>query len=369
MGATMDGTRPDLLIVDDAPENIDVLRAILGGDYRVRAATDGETTLRIASGLRRPDLILLDLMMPGMTGFETCRRLKADPTTRMIPVIFVTSRDDPADESEGFAAGAVDYIHKPANPHVVRARVRTHLELKAARERLEAQNEILRENVRLREEVEAIGRHDLKNPLTAILFAAGFLARAPEVTEKHRQILRTVIDAGQKMLDMINRSVDLFKMEQGTYRVQARPVDALAVIKRLVEAQEDKAAARQVGIEIVSEPAGPAEQPFVVNAEELLLYSMFGNLIANAVEASPPRGRVTIRVARGGEPTVVIHNAGCIPEAIRGRFMEKLATSGKQGGTGLGAYSAKLIAKTLGGTIDYTTSESEGTTLTVRLPA
>lgn len=117
-----------VLIVDDTPENIDVLRGILADRYAIRAATNGELALRIATS-QKPGLILLDVMMPGMDGYEVCRRLKSDPGTASIPVIFVTAKTETEDEQTGFDAGAVDYITKPVNPALVIARVDTHLAL------------------------------------------------------------------------------------------------------------------------------------------------------------------------------------------------------------------------------------------------
>lgn len=118
-----------ILIVDDTPENIDILAAVLGTDYRVKAALGGEQALKIAKGSKSPDLILLDIMMPGIDGFEVCKRLKNDPRTGHIPVIFVTARMSATDEAKGFDLGAVDYITKPISPPVVLARVQTHLAL------------------------------------------------------------------------------------------------------------------------------------------------------------------------------------------------------------------------------------------------
>jgi signal transduction histidine kinase len=114
-------------------------------------------------------------------------------------------------------------------------------------------------------------------------------------------------------------------------------------------------------------PAGAAAV-LIVTAEELLLYSMLANLVRNAVEACPPKGSVSLSFTSDAARVIAIHNAGAIPKKIRGRFFEKFATAEKQGGTGLGAYSAKLIARTLGGTIGFETSEATGTTITVALP-
>ena len=121
-----------ILIVDDTPINIGVISGALKDSFSTKVATSGAKALAIASGKEKPDLILLDVLMPEMDGYEVCRRLKADPDTRDIPVIFLTSQTEAEDETKGFEVGAVDYIHKPFSAPVVKARVRTHLMLREA---------------------------------------------------------------------------------------------------------------------------------------------------------------------------------------------------------------------------------------------
>jgi adenylate cyclase len=133
----MNGTATKLiLLVDDAPENIQVVHAILKDLYKTRVATSGAKALELVNVVPPPDLILLDVMMPGMDGYEVCARLKADAATRDIPVIFLTAKTEVEDETRGFETGAVDYIHKPFSPPVVLARVHTHLNLRDMREQL-----------------------------------------------------------------------------------------------------------------------------------------------------------------------------------------------------------------------------------------
>jgi PleD family two-component response regulator len=119
-----------ILTVDDSPDDIALISQVLRETYQVRVATNGKDALHIAFSASPPDLILLDVMMPGMDGYEVCRELKRDPQTSDIPVIFITSKADIADEEKGFEAGAVDYILKPISPPILMARVRTHLRLK-----------------------------------------------------------------------------------------------------------------------------------------------------------------------------------------------------------------------------------------------
>lgn len=136
-----------LLVVDDTPENLAVMGALLQPHYRVRAASSGQRALEVANSQPMPDLILLDVMMPGMDGYATLAELRRHPATAEIPVIFVTAMDATEDEEFGLSLGAVDYITKPIRPAIVLARVRAHLELKAARDRLRDQNTYLEAEV------------------------------------------------------------------------------------------------------------------------------------------------------------------------------------------------------------------------------
>src|SRR5438270_5789017 len=128
--------RKTVLLVDDAPANIQIATSILKDIYKIRVATNGAKALTLVKDAPPPDLVLLDVMMPEMDGYEVCARLKADPETRDIPVIFLTAQTEIEDETRGFEVGAVDYIHKPFSPAIVKARVETHLVLRGIREQL-----------------------------------------------------------------------------------------------------------------------------------------------------------------------------------------------------------------------------------------
>ena len=163
-----------ILVVDDVPKNIQVLGSVLRGEgYEVIPATSGEQALKAAE-THRPDLVLLDVMMPEMNGHEVIQRLREDPKQSDIPVIFVTALTDGEDEKKGLDLGAVDYITKPINIPITLSRVRTHLNLRFARKRLEDQNQQLIEAAQLREDVERMSRHDLKNPLQVIIGAPDY---------------------------------------------------------------------------------------------------------------------------------------------------------------------------------------------------
>ena len=371
---TLRSGRSTVLLIDDSPVDTAVQSEILRSEHRVLSASGPESAMDLVRSGARPDIVLLDVMMPGTDGLAFCRRLKADPAAAGVPIIFVTAKQTVEDEEAGFAAGAVDYVAKPVDPHLLRARVRTHVQLKRARENLEQQNEALRESAQLREEVEQISRHDLKNPLMVIMNVPSFLRRQPNVTSDQRRWLQMIEDAARRLLEMINSSIDLFKMERGAYALSPVDVDALAVARRIAEAARLGSASEEcVAIDLILEGSPATETDvFFIRGEELLLYSMLANLIKNAVEASAAGSAVSVSFdARGSQPgtaAIEVHNTGVIPQGIRGRFFEKFVTFGKKGGTGLGAYSARLAAITLGGSIAFTSSEESGTTVTVLLP-
>ncbi len=139
--------KPTLLVVDDTPDNLSLMNSLLKGEYSVKVASSGEKALKIANGETPPDLILLDIVMPGMDGYEVCRILKSEPRTRDIPVIFLTARAQEQDEKMGLELGAVDYITKPISPPIVQARVKTHLHVKATADFLRDKADFLEQEV------------------------------------------------------------------------------------------------------------------------------------------------------------------------------------------------------------------------------
>jgi CheY-like chemotaxis protein len=159
-----------ILAVDDTPENLDVVKGLLGADYLVKAATSGPMALKIAEK-QTPDLILLDIMMPDMDGYEVCRRLKENEQTRNVPVIFLTAMDQTTDEAQGFELGAADYITKPVNPPILEARVSTHLALKQSMDELQSAYRIIKGH-KERMEQELNVAHDIQMSMLPLEFPA-----------------------------------------------------------------------------------------------------------------------------------------------------------------------------------------------------
>jgi adenylate cyclase len=204
-GAALDRQKQCILAVDDAPENIQVLNHLLGDEYQIKVATRGSKALEIACRRPQPDLILLDVMMPEMDGYEVCRQLKANPETADIPVIFVTGKSDPANELEGFSLGALDYITKPFHPAVIKARVHTHLLLRKERRKSEA----LLENILPRKVIkdlkdQGFSRPELFDPVT-VMFAdlVGFTPAAAEVSPV--ELIRDLSELFTTLDDIVGR--------------------------------------------------------------------------------------------------------------------------------------------------------------------
>lgn len=221
----------------------------------------------------------------------------------------------------------------------------------------------------LREDMERISRHDLKTPLNGIIGLPQLLLEDDNLTPEQREVLEHVRQVGYRMLRSINLSLDLYKMETGSYQLAPAPVDLVRVVRDILRETRDKIepAGVTVLVLLAGRPPGPEDRCYVWG-EELLCYSMLANLLLNAVEASPPGSVVRVELCDSGQAQVRIHNQGEVPEAMRARFFEKYATHGKHQGTGLGTYSARLIARVQGGELTMHSSAAEGTTLSVRLP-
>jgi len=222
----------------------------------------------------------------------------------------------------------------------------------------------------LREDVERIMRHDLKGPLNAVIGFADILAAEPGLDANQRRWAGAIRDAGLRMLDQINRSLDLYKMERGTYRLAPEPVDLVRLVRLL--AGELLVAALARGVVVTALCRGEALAPDSVLpalGEEMLVRLTLSNLLGNALEAAPPGGDVTVSLsAEEGYAVVRIENDGPVPREIRARFFEKYVTHGKPQGTGLGTYAARLMTRTMGGEVTMRVEEERRTVVTVRLP-
>lgn len=357
-----------LLVVDDNPTSLAVLNKLFADEYTVATATGGLAALAACEATHLPDLVLMDVQMPDITGFEAVRRMRAKPELANIPVMFVTADDSDAARTEGLELGAVDFVPKTMSPKLLRQRVRNFLRIVDMRKQLQNEYDAMLENTRLREEVENLTRHDLKGSLSGILGMVNSLAAEDDMPTRHAEKLQLVSDTAQQALQSVNLGGELYKMETGRFKLVARAVPLGEVLRRVV--QLARASFAEKHLSVVVDVDVPVGQPLPqAMGDEGLCQSLFQNLVKNACEAAPPHSTVTVTLIDESPLRVEVHNKGAVPLGIRPTFFDKFATAGKDQGSGLGTYSARLLATSQRGRIAMRTSDQHNTTtLTVWLP-
>ncbi|MBK7000052.1 MAG: response regulator [Rhodoferax sp.] len=359
---------PTILVIDDSPENLLLMSHLFKDEYRVRVGNSGSMALEICQSNNPPDLVLLDIMMPGIDGFEVARRMREHPVSQTIPVIFVTAMTDKAASLKGFELGAVDFVTKPIDPDVLKPRVRNFMRYVALRKQMQFAYDNALELARLHEDVEQMTRHDLKGPLAGVIGLAQKLAVDESMSRNQITQLRMIEDTSLQLLGMVNLSAELFKIETGRFTLDAQPVKVGDILHRIVDIARSTFAAKHI---VVSLEADGLVGTGVASAlgDAMLCYSLFQNLLQNACEASPEGGAVVVALRDETPLLITIENRGAVPAAIRERFFDKFATLGKPGGTGLGTYSARLLAQAQNGTVTLAVSDEQNkTTLAVTLP-
>ncbi len=228
---------------------------------------------------------------------------------------------------------------------------------------LHQKSEELRRAIEVREEVERIARHDLKTPLNSIASVPRMLREGRALEPREEELLGIVEGAAYRILDMVNLSIDLYRMEQGLYRFSPRAVDLGALVDTVWRELRAHADTKRLRLD---KRAGGGAHAW---GEPLLCYSILANLLKNAVEAAPEGSAVTVELGKEAQSLrLSVHNAGSVPESVRPRFFHKYASAGKAGGHGLGAYSARLMSRVQQGELEMA-SDAAGTVLTLRLPA
>ncbi len=367
--SAMQGT---ILIVDDEPANIDILNEILGAEYRTKVAVNGKRALAIAAAASADlDLILLDVMMPETDGHEVCRRLKQDPSTANIPVIFVTAKGAISDEQRGFEVGAVDYIVKPVSPPIVKARVRTQLMLQEQRRRIERALAALQELEELRDSLVHMIVHDMRSPLMGMNGLLEILRDelGGTLSEEFLRDLNEALTSGHSLQEMISSLLDVSRLEAGEMRLERSCVDlrviasdALASLVSLVKQ-----------CTVVYEPPVEAMAAWC-DAE--ITRRVIANLVANAIKFTPSSGEVRIDLISSDEgATVSVSDTGPgIPLEDQARIFQKFGqVAGRQEGrkysTGLGLTFCKLAVEAHGGRIGVDSELGAGSKFWFTLPS
>lgn len=221
----------------------------------------------------------------------------------------------------------------------------------------------------LKADMDRITQHDLKSPLISILSGITYLSQFTPLTDEQAVITSDIRTTASTAMDRINRSLEFYKMETGTFQYVPDNIDLLSVTQRVVTDLVHYASLHDVKVILLLGGTMPtAGETMPIEADETLCYSIMANLLKNGIEASSPGDRIAITLSENGTTRITIHTPSVVPEEIRETFFDKDTTAGKATGTGLGTYSARLMAQTMGGTITMKTSEENGTLVTVALP-
>ncbi|ARJ65900.1 hypothetical protein WV31_09635 [Magnetospirillum sp. ME-1] len=356
---------PNILVIDDSPESLELMKHVLSPDHRVRLAVNGEAGMALARQTP-PDIILLDVLMPGLDGYETCRRLKQDLDLVDVPVIFITAMEAAEDEATGFAVGAVDYITKPISPPLLRARVSTHLALYRQRRAAEQARAKAEEAACAKTEFLSMMSHEIKTPLSIISAAAELLQRFPDNPEDTRIEAGKISKAALRMQLMIEALLADDLLDTSVLVTSRPPVDMAKLVGDLCNERRTSYPNHELHMEIKGQP--------IVDGVFPLLRVAVANLLDNAAKYSPSGRPVHLRLAeRCGTVSLSVQDQGMgIAEEDKERIFQKFFRSERsshKSGTGLGLYLVRRIAEGHHGQITLESQIDQGSTFTLSLPA
>jgi signal transduction histidine kinase len=363
-----------ILLVDDDRLNLRILRGILSPEgYLLAEATTGEMALQSYATFQ-PHLVLLDVMLPGIDGFEACRQLRAAHGEKCAPVIFITAKTESDDVVEGLAAGGADYLPKPFRAKEVLARIRSHLHNQLLREQERTLVEQLSRANAAKNKFLGMAAHDLRNPLASIRGLSEFLrdeAVGP-LTRDQKELVQTIHDASQSMLDLVNELLDLATIESGELKIAREPHDLSELIGRSVTLTNMEAAKKQTRVTLE-----PSSAPFVVAIDAPKMKQVVDNLLSNAVKYSPPGSTITAlvhldRAARTCGFAVRDQGPG-IPENERDKLFKdfgrlSVKPTGGEKSTGLGLAICRKIVEAHHGSIAAQNLPQRGCEFRVTLP-
>ena len=378
----MNRNRPStILVVDDDPRNIRLMESILKtSGYSVISAEDGEQALE-AVARQRPDAVLLDVMMPRMSGFEVCRKLRSQYETRLLPIIMVTALNALEEKVQALETGADDFLSKPVNRMEMLAKLRSilrvktlHDEVEQTRLELEAKNRELIQVEELKEKLTQMVVHDLKNPLTGMVGNLQLLElQGPGISaESFREILARTQEGARQLMVLIKNILDVARMEEKKLVLHRQPLKPESLLADCI--RQSEGLSKKVGVELLVKVEGA---PGAVDADAELTGRILANLVTNALKHTPPGGKVEVGATDlGDQVRFWVEDTGDgIPSEILPRVFDKfvMGPSGSDPGaggygTGLGLTFCKMAVEAHGGSIRVESQSGKGSTFSFTLP-
>jgi signal transduction histidine kinase len=357
-----------ILVVDDDARNRSVVRGYLGASYRIVEAVDGHSALAVLGG-EIVDLVLLDVMMPGMTGFDACRQIKQSAKGGFLPVVLLTALSEQEDRNAGLEAGADDFLSKPVDRRELTLRVRALLQLRDQERVIATQLERLRELDALKDDLVSIIVHDLRNPLAGLL---GLLqAVIQDVGDSRlREDLVLALDNGRKMRDALTDMLHVRMLEEGKLELNLELQSIRAIAEQAIASLEGQAKMYGVGLAL------SADADVALRVDGALARRAIENLLANAVKYSG-RGQtvdVVVRAAPGGVTIEVLDRGPGVPDSRKATLFQKFGSLEAQRGQprrghGLGLYSVQLAVVAHGGRVSVEDRDGGGSLFRLFLPA
>ncbi|GLR12722.1 hypothetical protein GCM10007907_15120 [Chitinimonas prasina] len=366
VGVVLEHEHPErgtILVVDDAPENLQLVASLFRDQYKVKLAHNGEKAIAICQSDSPPDLMLLDVMMPGMDGFEVAAKLREHPASEHMPIIFVTGLTDDASREKGLSMGAVDYVFKPVDPVLMKLRVRNLMRHVEYQRQLQTDFDRLRELAHLRSEMDRLMQQDLKQPLQAILPGLRSLASATALNPEQQAMASAAEQATSQTIELLDLSSKLLQIEAGQIQpsIQAIPIGQL--LRDLATLFQQRYAGKPVRLAVLTENTGSAS--LEVKGDATLCHSLFYSLFNYACDAAPPAGELEINLGRHGPVEITVSMPHALTPAEQAQFFKRPTGSPISNG-----YAIRSLAQAQGGDAQLLSEPSAPPTLMViSLPA
>jgi two-component system, sensor histidine kinase and response regulator len=350
-----------ILVVDDLDQNLDAIEAVLTQPgLKILRARSGTAALELLL-VEEVALALLDIRMPNMDGFELAELMRGAERTRDIPIIFMTAAShDPIRIFRGYEAGAVDFLHKPLDPHILKSKVDVFVQLYSQKKRIEAQLGELQRALRLNETFAAVLGHDLRNPLNAIAMGAEVLLRS-STDEKLTTVATRIRSSTRRMAKMISQLLDVARIRSGGVSLEMHSGDLMQLCNTMRDELEGDTG------RVAISSSGDTGATFDVDR----MSQVFSNLIGNALQHSEPGSKVSVTLDGANDKLVSVQicNQGVIPAERLESLFEPFQSHGvSKAGLGLGLYIASQIVRAHGSELKVRSSDQEGTVFSFDIP-